>query len=278
MKYLWLAPIIITLAFSSGVVVAADKITVVSMSPRASAATPFGMAVKSATKGRYYQSANCEDALRKFNATDNSVLIYNSSMEFAGRNKGLDCRLDSLLNEKKVMFVGQVYMKICQLAGNNYGFGKRKTSLGMASMYAVPKHQAQWVNAGANLNIIPFAGAKAALRGLYAEDIELAWLSFGLAAKQKRKIDCIGSTDPEASDFFGKQLPGLSIPDFRITYVILVNSNNPEVIQRVKSVENSTGWKNFMQKSYTTGSWNVSNSDAAAVVKYVDRMETNWAD
>ena len=93
-------------AIVSSTAFAAEKITVVSMSPKASAATPFGMAVKSATKGKYYQSANCEDALRKFNATDNSVLIYNSSMEFAGRNKGLDCRLDSLLDSKKVAFVG----------------------------------------------------------------------------------------------------------------------------------------------------------------------------
>ena len=130
-------------AIVSSTAFAAEKITVVSMSPKASAATPFGMAVKSATKGKYYQSANCEDALRKFNATDNSVLIYNSSMEFAGRNKGLDCRLDSLLDSKKVAFVGQVYMKICRLPGTDFGFGGRKTTLGMASMYAVPKHQAQ---------------------------------------------------------------------------------------------------------------------------------------
>ena len=266
------------LSIGSGIVSAGDKITVVSMSPRASAATPFGMAIKSAVNGRYYQSANCEDALRKFNATDDSVLIYNSSMEFAGRNKGLDCRLDSLLDSKKVVFVGQVYMKICRLTGTDYGFGKRKTTLGMASMYAVPKHQAQWVGAGANLNIVPFAGAKAALRALYAEDVELAWLSYGLAAKQKNKIECIGSTNPEADDFFGKQFPGLSIPDFRITYVILVNSKKPEVINRVKAVENNKGWMNFMKKSYTTGSWNVTNDDAAAVVKYVDRMEKNWAD
>ena len=113
---------------------------------------------------------------------------------------------------------------------------------------------------------------------MYAEDVELAWLSYGLAAKQKGKVDCIGSTNPEADDFFGKQLPGLSIPDFRITYVILVNSNDPDVFNRVKAVENSTGWKNFMEKSYTTGSWDVKNSDAGAVVKYVDRMEKNWAD
>jgi len=278
MEKILLAAIIGLTTIVSGIAFAGDKITVVSMSPRASAATPFGMAVKSATKGKYYQSANCEDALRKFNVTDDSVLIYNSSMEFAGRNKGLDCRLDSLLDSKKVVFVGQVYMKICRLSGTNFGFGERKTSLGMASMYAVPKHQAQWVSAGANLNIIPFAGAKAALRALYAEDVELAWLSYGLAAKQKTKVECIGSTNPEADDFFGKQLPGLSIPDFRITYVILVNSKKPDVIKRVKAVENSTGWKNFMKKSYTTGSWNVASGDAGPVVKYVNRMEGNWAD
>ena len=101
MKKISLAAIIGIITIVSGAAFADDDITVVSMSPRASAATPFGMAVKSATDGRYYQSANCEDALRKFNATDNSVLIYNSSMEFAGRNKGLDCRLDSLLDSKK---------------------------------------------------------------------------------------------------------------------------------------------------------------------------------
>ena len=106
----------------------------------------------------------------------------------------------------------------------------------------------------------------------------MAWLSYGLAAKQKDRVECIGSTNPEADDFFGKQLPGLSIPDFRITYVILVNSKKPEVINRVKAVEHSAGWKNFMKKSYTTGSWDVTDSNADAVVKYVDRMERNWAD
>lgn len=254
----------------------ANDITIVNPSAKTSPATVFGQGYRKAVDGKFYQAANCEDAVRKYNETENAVMIYNSSIEFAARNKGLNCLLGQEKN-KQILFVGQTYMKICRLPGTNYDFNKEPTTLGMASMYATKGHEDKFRNAGGNTTIVPYSGSKTVLAALYAGDITLGWMGSGLADKQKDKLDCIYSTDPAAENYIGNKL-NLAIPNFRITYVIYTNAKDKKILEILKSAQNDEKFNEFLVKKNTTGTWEITDGSEKAVIKYVDLMFEHWAD
>lgn len=252
-----------------------DDITIVNPSNKASPASVFAHAYKEAVDGKFYQASSCEDAGAKFNKTKNAVMIYNSSVEFAARNKGLDCTLKGQ-TAKNVVFVGQTYMYICRLPGSTEEFNSKENTLGMASMYAVEKHENQFKNNGANVKIVPYGGSKGVLKALRAGDIDLGWMGSGLAKKQGNKLDCLYSTNPADDNFIGKTV-AKKIPDFRITYVVYTNATDPKVLEKLSSVENSESFNKYMNKSLVTGSWDITQEKVDGVLDYVDLMENTWA-
>ena len=265
---------IAALTFFTTSAMAAD-ITVVNPSNKASPASVFAHAFEKATDAKFYQASSCEDAGKVFDKTENAVMIYNSSVEFAARNKGLNCSLKGQKAEQ-VAFVGQTYMYICRLPGSNKQFGADTTTLGMASMYAVPKHESQFKNNGANVKIVPYGGSKGVLTALKAGDIDLGWMGSGLAKKQGNKLDCVYSTNPADDNFIGKTV-AKKIPDFRITYVVYTNSKDPAVIAKLKDAISSEGFQTYMKGSLVTGKTDVKQADVDAVLGYVDLMEDTWA-
>lgn len=254
----------------------AADVTIVNPSNKSSPASVFAHAFEKASDAKFYQASSCEDAVKVFNKTKNAVMIYNSSVEFAARNKELNCTLKGQKAEQ-VVFVGQTYMYICRLPGSNKQFGSERTTLGMASMYAVPKHEEQFKSNGANVKIVPFGGSKGVLTALNAGDIDLGWMGSGLAKKQGDKLDCLYSTDPTDENFIGKTVKK-KIPDFRITYVVYTNATDPAVISKLKDSIRSDGFQTYMKGSLVTGKTDVKQTDVDEVLAYVDLMEKTWAD
>lgn len=253
----------------------ASEVTVVNPSNKASPATVFGMAYNDAIGGRWYQAADCQDANRVFNSTPNSVMIYNSSNEFAARNKGLDCRLDTA-KYKSVIYIGESYMSICRLPGKTNELGSNLNVLGIASMYAVKRHEDNFKQAGANVKLVPYGGSKDVIAALRAGDITLGWIGASLASKQGDKLQCLYSTDPSSPMFLGNKLK-LEIPDFRIITVIYTNADDPKVIKSLFSAQKNEKFSTFLTTSYTNGKWSPSSADTKAVTEYVDRMQKSWA-
>lgn len=255
-----------------------STITIVNPSNKSSPASVFAHAFEKAIEEdtKFYQASSCEDASKTFNKTKNAVMIYNSSVEFAARNKGLNCTLKGQ-QAKNVVFVGHSYIYICRLPNSTKQFGDEVVSLGMASMYAVPKHEKQFVNNGANVKLVPYGGSKDVLNALLAGDIDLGWLGSGLAKKQGNKIDCLYSTDPTDKNFIGNSVTK-KIPDFRITYVVYTNTTSNKVIQKLRDVGKNEEFKKYMNSSLITGSWKVEQSNIDAVLSYVDLMENTWSD
>jgi tripartite-type tricarboxylate transporter receptor subunit TctC len=146
----------------------------------------------------------------------------------------------------------------------------------MASMYAVPKHEAQFKNNGANVKIVPYGGSKGVLTALKAGDIDLGWMGSGLAKKQGDKLDCLYSTNPADDNFIGKTV-AKKIPDFRIGYVVYTNSTSDSVIAKLREAVGSEGFQNYMSKSLVSGKTDVNQADVDTMLNYVDTMENTWA-
>lgn len=256
------------------------EITVINPSHKTSPAAVFATSFRDAAGASYYQSADCVDAGRKYNNTENAVFIYNSSMEFAGRNKGLDCNLEPLTN-KKIVFVGQHYFKLCRLPGSDAnlvpGGQTRELRMGIASMLATQAHEDTFRKLGVNVKIVPYSGSKTVAKALLAGDIDIGFMGQGIAAKQGDRIECLYSTNPAADNYLAKTVP-VAVPDFHISYVVYTNSTDPEVLKQLRKVEDSPIFQAYLDKSMTTGTFEITPSSSQGALNYVQRLYKNWAD
>jgi hypothetical protein len=252
------------------------KFTVINQSSKASPAGVFAQAVRQAVDGQWYQSSNCTDATAKFNSTKDAVMVYNSSVAFAALNKKLEgCQLDEIAkSNSKVALISSSRMLICQRAESNTDlFAGEKLTLGMASMYAVPKHEAQWQASGSAVKIVPYSGSKTVLQALIAGDIDWGWMGESLALKQGDKLKCEYSTDPLSTKFLGKKTPKLVIADFRIIAVVYSNTANVEKLKTL--LTDSKSFQKYLKSSKNE----VENVlDEKLVDQYVQRMYNAWAD
>jgi hypothetical protein len=241
------------------------EFTIINTSSKASPATVFSMGFKKNIDAKWYQAANCEDGIKKFNNTENAIMSYNSSIEFAARNKGLNCPIAGV-HPDNVIFVGETPVHLCRANGSTIDFGDVKQhTLGMASMYATKEHENRMNEAGANVEIIPFSGSKTVLTALKAGDIDLGWIGSGLAKKHSDKIDCMYSTDKNSANYLGNRIPGLKVPDFKITFVLYTNGDKPKVDQ--------DAWDKFLtSRNIFTNDMNIDT-----VNEYVDTMFNNWS-
>lgn len=249
---------------------------IINPSNKASPATVVGQAFRSAVNGDWYQARDCQDAIATFNNSKNAVMIYNSSIDFAARNAKINCSLDGV-KPQQVLFIGYTYMNVCRKPGSSADFGKIKNTLGMASMYSVPKHENNFVNAGSNTKLVPYGGSAEIVTAVRAGDIDLGWIGSGIAKKQGANLDCIYSTDPAAGNFIGKKL-NLPIPNFQITYVVYTNSTDPNVLKNLRYASQSRDYTKFLSTSDTVANWNVKPKDLEEVNQYVNKMTNNWAD
>ena len=242
--------------------------TIINTSSKASPATTFSMAYKKATESNWYQASNCEDGNKAFKNTENAIMSYNSSIEFAARNKGLNCPLAGVKTED-VLFVGYTPVHLCRAKDSDADFGQAKNNtLGMASMYATKEHENRMNEAGANVTIVPYSGSKTVLTALRAGDIDLGWIGSGLAMKHADKMDCMYSTDPAVNNYIGKKLSNLTVPDFRITFVLYANGDKPE-LDKV-AFDKFLNGKNITEVA-------VSEESVQDVISYVDQMFDAWS-
>ena len=259
----------------AGAAYAAD-ITVINQSSADSPAGVYAQAVRKSLGAGWYQSSDCEDAANKFESTQNAVMVYNSSVAFAAKNKKMEnCQLDQIAkNNASVVLVSSSRMLICSKPGQTKSLLTDKVSLGMASMYAVKKHQAQWNANGGNVTLVPYSGSKTVLTALLAGDIEWGWMGESLALKQGDNLSCQYSTDPDSDKFLGNAVPSLTLADFAINVVVYTNSKDPMAI--VNELKANSDFQNYLVNGKNTTTF--AGPDVLPVDAYVTTMFNTWAD
>jgi hypothetical protein len=267
--------IVSVMALSAGLA-QASNLTVINQSSAASPAGVYAQAVRKSLDASWYQSSNCTDAANKFNSTENAVMVYNSSVAFAALNKKMEnCQLDQISKSSaSIVLVSSSRMLVCSKPDQTKTLAVDNAKLGMASMYAVPKHQAQWNAKGGNVTLVPYSGSITVLTALLAGDIEWGWLGESLALKQDDRLLCQYSTDPASDKFLGKSFPTLTIADFAINVVVYTNARDPvQVVNRLKS---DVDFQKYLVNGKNNTEFLV--RDVAPVDAYVKNMYNTWAD
>ena len=255
-----------------------NPITVINMSSPSSPAGVFAQAVKKAVGGDWYQSSDCSQGYTAFANIKNSVVVYNSSVAFAALNKQLkNCQLPKNVH---VAMIAQTPMHICKLPNNTTRLERDTVTLGMASMYAVKKHQEQFNNQPRNgaVHIIPYSGSKTVLQALLAGDIKWGWIGAGLASRYKDKIACVWTTDKtdKTKKFLGDGFPGLTIPDFSIN-IVLYTADKNLANKIILMLRNSGEFNTYAKTSVFSINSTATAQDIDSVNQFVQRMYNTWA-
>lgn len=249
------------------------EVTIINPSNKASPATVFASAYKDALGGaKFYQSQTCEDAEKVYRNTKDAVMVYNSSIEFAALDKGLDCGLKT----KSAIYIGKQYMSLCTLKGSEKSLLDKNVTLGMPSMYSTRLHELDLKSAGLNVKLIPYGGSKDIIVALLNKDISAGYIASSMADKNK-ELSCPYQTNPDLPNYIGKSFK-LKVPNFRVTYVVYTNSTDPVVIDKLKSAANNQDFDKFLNSTGTISNWKVTNKDLADVESYVDTLFYNWSE
>lgn len=262
------------LAFAASVATADTLI--VNPSNKSSPSTVIALAYKDAvgSSASWYQGENCQDAVETFNRTPNSVFVYNSSMDFAGRVKGINCRLPNI-KPSQLIFVGREYFDICKLPTNPRPYNDGKITVGMASMWATKANQDDQRLHGLYVTLVPYPGSKDVINAILSGDIDYGWVGHALTLKMGNRLDCVYSTNPTAQNYFGKYKK-FALPDMHIELLIYTNSTDPALIAKLRRAATSEQFKTFVTNSAVEAEYNPTQKDIDTTNKFVNRIYRLW--
>ena len=257
---------------------AATEITVINPQAATSPVATLAMTVQKNLPGSgYYQGESCQDAVKKFETTANSVIAYGTNLAITGLRKNQPC--DTAITERNILFYGEQYYQICTKRGSGKNFQTPGASLGMASVQPVAAIVAD-INQqnSTTLKALPFSGSKAVLLQVLSGDLDLGLIGTSTADKQSRSgaIDCIASTDPRDSRFWGNQLK-MKQPDIRIQTLILHNITDPQALDRARAAITGDAVKSLLEQGQYA---EVEFAGSAALVerarRYIQRSHDNY--
>lgn len=228
----------------------ATELTVITASSKTSPTTTVAMTYQKNLAGsKFYQSENCQDGVRKFTETKDSLLIFGTTLAFSAVSKGQTCY--PTINDENIVWYGEQYYKVCTKKGSNKNFSTPNAKFGIPSVQ-LPDPLVNDINAqnGTTLKALPFQGSRDILMQVLSGDLELGLIGASTARKHQDSgaMDCIASTDPSDADYIGKQLK-MKIPDLKIPVVLLKNgANDPQSTAEIKKAIDSQGFQDLLRE------------------------------
>lgn len=257
---------------------AATEITVINPQAATSPVATLAMTVqKNLPDSRYYQGESCQDAVRKFEATANSIMAYGTNLAITGLRKNQPC--DTAITKDNILFHGEQYYQICTKKSSGKNFQSPGASLGMASVQPVAAIVAD-INQqnSTTLKALPFSGSQAVLLQILSGDLDLGLIGTSTADKQSRSgaIECVASTDPRDSKFWGKQLK-MKQPDIRIQTLILHNISDEKALDRARAAIGSDAVKFLLEQGqYTEVQFQGSDALVERARRYIQRSHDSY--
>lgn len=224
---------------------------IVVINPQAKTSPTTGIAMtfqKNVSGSSFYQGESCNDAVKKYEATPNSAIVFGTNMAITGMRKNAECM--PKVNQDSFVFYGEQYYQICTKAGSGKNFRTPNATYGMASVQPVAAIVAD-INKqnGTTLKPMAFSGSGAVALQLLSGDLDIGLVGTSLAAKHiaSGALECFASTDPADSKFHGKQLK-MKKPDFRIQTLILTETKDPAVRARLQAAAESGEFQGLLKK------------------------------
>jgi len=257
---------------------AAPEITVINPQAATSPVAALATTVqKNLADSRYYQGESCQDAVKKFETTPNSIIAYGTNLAITGLRKNQPC--DITITKNNILFYGEQYYQICTKRGSGKNFQSPGATLGMASVQPVVAIVAD-INQqnSTTLKALPFSGSQAVLLQVLSGDLDLGLIGTSTADKQSRSgtIECIASTDPRDSKFWGNQLK-MKQPDIRIQTLILHNINDEKTVDRARAAISSDTVKGLLEQGqYAEVQLQGSDTLVAKTRRYIQRSHESY--
>ena len=257
---------------------ATPEITVINPQAATSPVATLAVTVqKNLEDSRYYQGESCQDAVKKFENTPNSLIAYGTNLAITGLRKKQPC--DVSVTKDNILFHGEQYYQICTKKDSGKNFRTQGATLGVASVQPIDSI-VEDINQqnSTTLKPMPFSGSQAVLLQLLSGDLDLGLIGTSTADKQSRSgaIDCIASTDPRDSKFWGNQLK-MKQADIRIQTLILHNITDATALERARAAIGSDAVKSLLEQGqYTEVYFAGSESLVERARKYIQRSHESY--
>jgi len=228
----------------------AAGITVITSSSKTSPTTTVAMTYQKNLAGsKFYQSENCQDGVRKFTETKDSLLMFGTTLAFSAVSKGQTCY--PTISDDNIVWYGEQYYKVCTKRGSGKNFRSPGATFGIPSVQ-LPDALVNDINTqnGTTLKALPFQGSRDTLLQVLSGDLDLGLIGTSTAKKHQDSgaMDCIASTDPSDVDYIGKQLK-MKIPDLRIPVVLLKNGAiDAQSTANIKAAIDSPGFQDLLKE------------------------------
>jgi len=257
---------------------ATPEITVINPQAATSPVATLAMTVqKSLPASRYYQGESCQDAVRKFETTPNSIIAYGTNLAITGLRKNQPC--DTAITKNNILFHGEQYYQICTKQGSGKNFRSPGATLGVASVQPI-ENIVRDINQqnGTTLKALPFSGSQAVLTQIFSGDLDLGLIGTSSADKLSRSgtIECMASTDPRDSRFWGNQLK-MKQPDIRIQTLILHNITDEKTLDRARAAIGGDTVKTLLEQGqYTEVYFMGSDALVERARRYIQRSHDSY--
>lgn len=261
--------------------VAASEITIVNEGNMQSPTAVYGLAFKNNLQGesKWVQTATCRDAQRAFTDTRNSVMIYDSTVDFRERVKGSTCN-QALITLQNTVVISPMPVKFCHKTGSTKKITDRDVRMGIASVAATRRHEREWNTNGFNVRFVAYGGSLGVAQATANGEVDWGFIAAPVASKQEKlgSIQCPYTTDPTSPNFIGRIAIQLSVPDFEIITAVYTNSTDPLVMRRLRDAATSTDFRSYLASSEMSGITDITQADVDKVNRLVDRLVKHWGD
>jgi hypothetical protein len=230
----------------------AGEYTVINHSNKASPATVFARAYTSslddALSVSFYQAQNCEQAKKKYNSTENALMVYNADVGIAAMSKGLECGVDDI-EPANLVFQGSSYFKICRNPESKKDIRDGRVTFGMASVVLSKGIIDDYNSNGLNLVGVPYGGSKNVLAAVISGDLDYGFIGASIAqpAIDAGRVVCEYSTDPRDANYVANTLD-LKIRDFKLWKSIYTNVTDEVVVAKMRAAAESDDFTAFLEK------------------------------
>jgi hypothetical protein len=235
--------------------VMAGDLTVITASSKTSPTTGVAMTYYKAINGThdFYQAENCQDGVKKFDNTANSVIVFGTNLTTGALSKGQTCM--PKITKDNILFYGEQFYHICTKKGSGKTFMTPRATIGMTSLKPAA-NIANDINAqnGTSLVGLPFSGSRDILYQVLSGDLDLGLIGTSVAAKHERAgdITCIASTNPRDKDFIGHQLK-MKSAEMKLPVVILHNIQDPKLLASAQAAVASPAFVTLLKEGEFVG-------------------------
>lgn len=221
---------------------------------------------------------DCAASLDYVNNNTDVVYLIASTNAITSKNRGVDCTPKFAPSE--IVYIADNYFSICRKPGNTKNIMRDKVTMAGASVLPLDGIVRDFNEQnGTNIVPVPLQSSGEIVTSIINGDVDWGMIVSTVATPQvaSGRLECSYSTNPRADNFVGRTFR-LTMPDYKIRWLMAVKTSDPAVKAEVVKTAQSKEYNEFLAKLgyINVKTANLEQSDTDRWNKYIDENLKNF--